>query len=454
MFLACYSAASLRRKESWQNEELNLAVEQMRLLPVGEPWLIPVRLSDCELPDIDIGGGRSLGSIQRCDLFGKDAEANAGRLVTAIRRILGNAGAEPPDVRGHVRSVPRWRRYAMVACGVLFIVASGVLVAWVVGNGSKQHQHAFPSILHDPGSTGVYAVAFSSNGSTLAAGDLNGGAYLWNVVTGRLTVDLRNPRCQGVYGVAISRRGSNLAAATVNRTFTSGGTCLWDVPARKLIAVLRDPNGAGATSAAFSPDGKTLATDGNSGAYLWDVATHKLTATLNDPDSQKGYAVAFSPAGGKLAVADGNGDVYLWDVATGKLSGTLSGPAGQAATSVAFSPDGTAVIAGDANGTLYLWNIATGKLARTFRSPGSQRVNGVAFSRDGTTIAATISGPRDMFSICLWEVASRSLILTLHDPDSTGAFPIAISPENNVVAVGDANANTYLWKLSRLHFTG
>jgi WD40 repeat protein len=136
-------------------------------------------------------------------------------------------------------------------------------------------------------------------------------------------------------------------------------------------------------------------------------------------------------------------------VATGRPTRTLFGPAGLAATSVAFSRDGTIITAGDANGKVYLWDVATGKLVRTFRSPGSQRVNGVTFSRNGTTIAATINGIHGKSSICLWDVATGHLIATLHDPHSEGAFPLEFNPDDSILAVGDANANTYLWKLSR-----
>jgi hypothetical protein len=91
VFLACFSAESLARSQSWQNEELTLAVEQMRLRAPDEPWLIPARFDNCDIPDIDIGAGRTLDSIQRCDLFGDDADDQAARLVVAIKRILGSA---------------------------------------------------------------------------------------------------------------------------------------------------------------------------------------------------------------------------------------------------------------------------------------------------------------------------------------------------------------------------
>ena len=89
VFIACFSRKSRRRKKSYQNEELALAVEQIRLRPPEEPWLIPVRFDDCDIPELDIGGGRTLTSIQRSDLFGDRFDKEATRLAIAIQRILG-----------------------------------------------------------------------------------------------------------------------------------------------------------------------------------------------------------------------------------------------------------------------------------------------------------------------------------------------------------------------------
>ena len=58
VFMACFSRASLARGKSYQNEELTLAIEQLRLRSPHDPWLIPVRFDACEIPDRDIGGGR------------------------------------------------------------------------------------------------------------------------------------------------------------------------------------------------------------------------------------------------------------------------------------------------------------------------------------------------------------------------------------------------------------
>jgi hypothetical protein len=86
--LAAFSSESIARKKSYQNEELNLAVEQMRLRAPGISWLIPVRFDDCVIPDWDIGAGRSLVSIHRADLFGVNLDGQLLRLVAAVRRAL------------------------------------------------------------------------------------------------------------------------------------------------------------------------------------------------------------------------------------------------------------------------------------------------------------------------------------------------------------------------------
>jgi pimeloyl-ACP methyl ester carboxylesterase len=92
VFIVCFSRNSLSKVKSYQNEELVLAVEQLRLRRTEQPWLIPVRFDDCRIPDRDLGGGRRLSSLQWVDLFDDAFDDGAKRLVAAIRRILGPVG--------------------------------------------------------------------------------------------------------------------------------------------------------------------------------------------------------------------------------------------------------------------------------------------------------------------------------------------------------------------------
>jgi hypothetical protein len=92
-----------------------LAIEQLRLRRPEEPWLIPVRFDECDIPDRDIGGGRTLNSLQRADLFGADADDSAARLLHTAHRILGPAdpagdSPESPEQGKSPRADGRRRR--------------------------------------------------------------------------------------------------------------------------------------------------------------------------------------------------------------------------------------------------------------------------------------------------------------------------------------------------------
>lgn len=95
VFIACFSSQSAARTKSYQNEELALAVDQLRLRRPDDPWLIPVRLGDSPVPDLDLGGGRTLASIQRADLFGEHRDAGTTRLLITVQRLLGQRPYEP-----------------------------------------------------------------------------------------------------------------------------------------------------------------------------------------------------------------------------------------------------------------------------------------------------------------------------------------------------------------------
>ena len=129
-------------------------------------------------------------------------------------------------------------------------------------------RHTAIATLTDPGSQGVDSVAFSPDGTLVAAGDSDGTTYLWNVSSGKPVGTLTDP-------------GSD---ASVN-------------------------------SVAFSPDGTLLAAgDDDNSAYLWSLATRKRTATFTDPDGSHVQSVRFSPDGKILAVGATYGSTYLWNV--------------------------------------------------------------------------------------------------------------------------------------------
>ncbi len=83
-FIACFSAEYQRRNKSYMNEELTIAIEELRQRSTDSYWFIPVKLSPCEIPDRDIGGGATLRSLQWVDLF-DDWDNGIARILSVIR---------------------------------------------------------------------------------------------------------------------------------------------------------------------------------------------------------------------------------------------------------------------------------------------------------------------------------------------------------------------------------
>jgi hypothetical protein len=67
-FVACFSSEYAQREQSFMNEELSLAIEQLRRRHRDHRWFIPVRLDESSIIDYPIGGGDTLRSIHFVDL--------------------------------------------------------------------------------------------------------------------------------------------------------------------------------------------------------------------------------------------------------------------------------------------------------------------------------------------------------------------------------------------------
>jgi tetratricopeptide (TPR) repeat protein len=86
-FIACFSHFSEGRERSYMREEINLALDELRLRSPRQTWFIPVRLDECEIPDLRISATLGLRDIQSLDLM-PDPGAAIVRIATAIRPSL------------------------------------------------------------------------------------------------------------------------------------------------------------------------------------------------------------------------------------------------------------------------------------------------------------------------------------------------------------------------------
>ena len=92
-FIACFSKEYNRRSKTdktYMNEELTIAIEELRQRPTDRVWFIPVKLNKCEIPDRSIGGGETLKEdLQHVKLY--------QNWDTGIQRIVKVIQSELPD---------------------------------------------------------------------------------------------------------------------------------------------------------------------------------------------------------------------------------------------------------------------------------------------------------------------------------------------------------------------
>jgi WD40 repeat protein len=152
----------------------------------------------------------------------------------------------------------------------------------------------------------VWALGFSPDGRTLAAGVPRGGrVFLWHFPEGRERLQLSNP--YAVHNLVFSPDGATLAV------LTGPEVRLWDVQTGLLRGVLGG-EGYPVWSAAFSPDGGLLVAGGRDGTVrVWDV---RATAEIWRFDWGLGRinAVAVAPDGLTAAAAGMSREILVWDL--------------------------------------------------------------------------------------------------------------------------------------------
>jgi WD40 repeat protein len=209
------------------------------------------------------------------------------------------------------------------------------------------------------------------------------------------------PQGQAVWSVAFSPDGTRVAAAD-----SSGKLKVWDVAQRRTTSSLNAHTGE-IRGVAFSPDGRHLATAGvDRSVKLWEVVSGRCVHTLVGHTNVV-YGVAFSPDSKRLASAGGDSTVKVWDVGSGQELRTLTGHR-NGVLSVVFSRDGRRLASGSWDKTLRLWDAETWQKLRTIDSPNNM-IHCVVFSPDGRRLAS--SGMAE--KVTVWDAATGRDLVTL-----------------------------------------
>lgn len=295
----------------------------------------------------------------------------------------------------------------------------------------------------------VLALCFAPDGKTLASGGSDNRAELWDVETGKNTVNLLG-HTGGVRSVAFTPDGKTLVTSGFDKTIR-----VWDAATGKNTTTIETGFKESLDPVSLSPDGKTVAaTGGTSKIQLWDVETGKLKDTRDKgglyvcahvkfmPDGKSlAYALirpgfqelevsapagqppvtfdrglgakwvnvlAVSPDGKRLAWAEGEQTISLLEIGTRNRPPAQKGLLSPMMT-LAFSGDSKLLFGWPREGSLRSWDARTGGDERDVRQ-GVGGASVLAVSPDGQRLA---TASRNGQAVALWDAVNKKEVATL-----------------------------------------
>ncbi|QIQ01388.1 PD40 domain-containing protein [Streptomyces liangshanensis] len=238
----------------------------------------------------------------------------------------------------------------------------------------------------------VSAVAFSPDGRRLA---FNTGAdgrqlQLWDVENQCLIGSPWPYHSNHVVSLAFSADGSLLAAGSEDHSVS-----VWDVTSGPPGIVARLQHDHPISVVAFSPDSLRLAACGRDGVTLWNSTDQwqqpkRLTTNWT-------AAVAFSPDGALLVALDSDGILTVRSAASGEIIRFAQLDEEDITGALAFSPDGALLAVGYAR-TVYLLDVASTEIVGHLRGH-TDDISGCAFHPMSPFLLLTGDGDGD---IRLW----------------------------------------------------
>jgi WD40 repeat protein len=280
----------------------------------------------------------------------------------------------------------------------------------------------------------VEAMAFSSDGRTLALGCKDWKVYLWRRGMDAFSGDPQLLfHLAPVTSVAFSPDGRMLATGSKD-----GLARVWEVETGNLLSAPLQHLGE-VDAVSFNPNGRTILTAGREpSARLWRIApTFQNGKTFPGPSWVS--SLAFSPDGRLMALGGDEGTTQVWDIFSGQLVGPPL-PHHGILRGLAFNRDGTMLVVASEKDPVYVWDLPSGRLRTELAQPGENLCAVVLGADDRTLLTGTLQG-----TVSLWDLADSQRRGSLRAHQGP-VWALAFSPDGESFATGGADHTARLWK--------
>ncbi len=281
---------------------------------------------------------------------------------------------------------------------------------------------------------------YSPDGSSIATGEADGSATIWNARNGKRLFLLHSGDAGGFLAVSFSPDGAMLATAD-----RLGRLRIWNLHSRRVIRTIS--SSAPLCAVAWSPDGALIGA-GQCGSYnfstifqsrVWSSRTGRLVfRTRGLPTSTE---LRWSPDGRSFVTPTLTGAAQIWDVAHHHLTATFIGHTGQV-VAVAYSPNSALVATGGTDGTARVWNARTGRQLLVLHGH-TATVDAVAFTADGRRL---ITAGEDG-TVRIWDITvegSRDWLTIAADAGGVGTITYT-SNGRRLLTTGTCDGKAKLW---------
>jgi WD40 repeat protein len=305
---------------------------------------------------------------------------------------------------------------------------------------------AEPEVVTLPGD--IVEVAFSPDGSLLAAGFADGDVHVLDATTFEPQMLLES--AVGHYAGILDFSPDNTRLAVgqnIPSVTMAADAIVYDLASGE--AAITIP-GSVASDFLFSPDGSLLVgADTDTVVTSWDAATGEElgSVTLNEDPFQGRVDLLFNEDGSVLYASESEAGVFAIDPVSMDLTGPFADEFGSGANGrLALSPEEETLYK-QSDRQLVLFDTTTQAASDAIEGLGN--FNGYDLSPDGGSVAVLdtklVESPSQRLD--LWDVATKERLQT-NTSSGLAVIQLDISPDGDEVAAGHADNKVRVWDIS------